>query len=326
MNLPSRRRYLQALAATCVLASFSPVQAQPEGEKPLRFIVPLSPGSTGDSVARTLAQALTKTIRRPVVVENIPGAGGMLGTAQMVRAPKDGTTLALVTSTHVINPSIYKNMPFDTLKDITPISIIGGSPGVLLVNPKLPVHSLKELVAYSRAHPGQLNYGSSGNGTSLHLLAVLLAREAKLDMAHIPYKGNAPLLTDLVGGQVQLAFQSTAAATPFIKAGTLRPIGISTTSRSRILPDVPTLAEQGLVNYNLDSWMAVIAPAGVPKEIVDTLNRQVKEALAMPDVRDWFVSQDFQLTGSTPEEAATFMQSELVKHTKLVQESGAKLQ
>lgn len=325
MNTPFRRRCIQALVAACVFATLTPVYAQ-DSDRPLRFIVPLSPGSTGDMVGRTLGQALTKTMNRPVVVENIPGAGGMLGTSQMVRAQKDGSTLALVTSTHVINPNIYKNMPFDTLKDVTPISIIGGSPGILLVNSKLPVHNLKELVAYANAHPGQLNYGSSGNGTSLHLLAVLLAQEAKIDMTHVPYKGNAPLLADLIGGQVQLAFQSTAAAVPLIKAGTLRPIGISTTSRSKILPDVPTLAEQGLVNFNLGSWMAVLGPAGMPADVVQRLNRQVVAALAMPDVKEWFAAQDFELVGSSPADASKFLQSELVKHTKLVQESGAKLQ
>jgi tripartite-type tricarboxylate transporter receptor subunit TctC len=325
MNTPFRRRCIQALVAACVFATLTPVYAQ-DSDRPLRFIVPLSPGSTGDMVGRTLGQALTKTMSRPVVVENIPGAGGMLGTSQMVRAQKDGSTLALVTSTHVINPNIYKNMPFDTIKDVTPISIIGGSPGILLVNSKLPVHNLKELVAYANAHPGQLNYGSSGNGTSLHLLAVLLAQEAKIDMTHVPYKGNAPLLADLIGGQVQLAFQSTAAAAPLVRAGTLRPIGISTTSRSKILPDVPTLAEQGLVNFNLGSWMAVLGPAGMPADVVQRLNRQVVAALAMPDVKEWFAAQDFELVGSSPADASKFLQSELVKHTKLVQESGAKLQ
>lgn len=325
MKTSLRRRCFQALVAACVFTTVTPVFAQ-DGDRPLRFIVPLSPGSTGDMVGRTLGNALTKTMNRPVVVENIPGAGGMLGTSQMVRAPKDGSTLALVTSTHVINPNIYKNMSFDTIKDVTPISIIGGSPGILLVNAKLPVHNLKELVAYAKAHPGELNYGSSGNGTSLHLLAVLLAQEAKIDMTHVPYKGNAPLLADLIGGQVQLAFQSTAAAAPLVRAGTLRAIGISTTTRSKILPDVPTLAEQGLVNFNLGSWMAVLGPAGMPADVVQRLNRQVVAALAMPDVKEWFAAQDFELVGSSPADASKFLQTELVKHTKLVQESGAKLQ
>ncbi|NYE21914.1 Bug family tripartite tricarboxylate transporter substrate binding protein [Pigmentiphaga litoralis] len=325
MKTPFRRRCFQALVAASVLSTLAPVYAQ-DSDRPLRFIVPLSPGSTGDMVGRTLGQALNKTMNRPVVVENIPGAGGMLGTAQMVRAAKDGSTLALVTSTHVINPNIYKNMSFDTIKDVTPISIIGGSPGILLVNPKLPVHNLKELIAYAKANPGQLNYGSSGNGTSLHLLAVMLAQEAKIEMMHVPYKGNAPLLADLIGGQVQLAFQSTAAAAPLVKAGTLRPIGISTTSRSRILPDVPTLAEQGLTNFNLGSWMAILGPAGMPADVVQRENRQVLEALALPEVKEWFAAQDFELVGNSPADASKYLQSELVKHTKLVQESGAKLQ
>lgn len=325
MKLDSRRRLLLAASALAGLAVLPTVHAE-TSDKPLRLIVPLSAGSTGDTVARMLATHLPKTMGRPVVVENVPGAGGLLGTSQLVRAAKDGNTLVLVASTHVINPSIYQKMPFDAMKDVVPVAVIGGSPGVLLVNPSLPVHNLKELVALAKAKPGTLNYGSSGNGTNIHLLSVMLTNEAGINLTHIPYKGNANFVTDLVGGQVQIGFQSTTAAAPFVKAGTLRPIGISTRTRSRLLPDVPTLAEQGLANYDLGSWMAILAPAGLPAELMSQLNAQVNATLALPEVREWFAAQDFELTPGSLEAAKSFMQAEYVKHTRLVKEAGVVLQ
>lgn len=292
----------------------------------MRLIVPLSAGSTGDTVARALAPALGRTIKRPIMVENLPGAGGSTGTAQMVRAAKDGNTLALVTSTHVINPGIYKSMPFDAIKDITPIAVIGASPGILLVNPALPIRNLEELVAYARAHPGVLNYGSSGNGTTLHLLAVMLGKEAGIEITHVPYRGNAPMVTDLIAGQVQLAFQSTTAALPYVNSGQLRPVAVTTRERSRLFPQVPTLIEQGLRQYDISSWMAIIGPAGMTPEKVRELNQEINQTLAMPEVRDWFQSQDFIMSPGTPETAIAFFRTELVKHARLVRESGARLE
>ncbi len=231
MKKMTRRGALSTLAVAASTFAVHSAHAQSLTDRPLRLIVPLSAGSTGDTVARALTNGFSKTMGRTVVVENLPGAGGSTGTAQMLRAARDGNTLALVTSTHVINPSIYKSLPFDAVKDITPIAVIGDSPGVLLVHPSLPIRNLRELIAYAKANPGKLNYGSSGNGTSLHLLAVMLAKEADIDIVHVPYKGNAPMLTDLMGGQVQLGFQSTTAGAPVVRAGTLRAIAVTTKNR-----------------------------------------------------------------------------------------------
>jgi tripartite-type tricarboxylate transporter receptor subunit TctC len=292
-------------------------------DKPLRIVLPLSAGSTVDAVARTMSNALAKASGQPVIVENLPGAGGVTGTTQLVRAPKDGMTLGMVSNNHVVNPSLYKSMPFDSIKDITPITVIGTSPFVLVVHSSVPAKDLKELIALAKAKPGTLNYGSSGNGTVLHLAAELFKSEAGIDIKHIPYKGTGPMMNDLLGGQVQMAFTSTSVAAPHIKTGAIRPIAISTQSRSELLPDVPTFAEQGLKNYDFGGWIAVIAPAGVPAPIVAKRYSEIKVALASPEVKDWLAAQDFKVVADTPDATLPFFQSELVKHSKLVKESGA---
>ena len=317
----SRRRAVVIAAVALALPSFS-VLAQLT-DKPLRIVLPLSAGSTVDAVARTMSNALAKASGQPVIVENLPGAGGVTGTMQLVRAPKDGMTLGMVSNNHVVNPSLYKSMPFDSIKDITPITVIGTSPFVLVVHSSVPAKDLKELIALAKAKPGTLNYGSSGNGTVLHLAAELFKSEAGIDIKHIPYKGTGPMMNDLLGGQVQMAFTSTSVAAPHIKTGAIRPIAISTQSRSGLLPDVPTFAEQGLKNYDFGGWIAVIAPAGVPAPIVAKRYSEIKAALASPEVKDWLAAQDFKVVADTPDATLPFFQSELVKHSKLVKESGA---
>jgi tripartite-type tricarboxylate transporter receptor subunit TctC len=326
MSTLDRRALLCAATGLAfVVLATSSLHAQ-ANNKPLRIIVPLGAGSTGDNVSRRLVTGLTKSLGRPVYVENLPGAGGMIGTARMVKSPKDGNTLAIVSSNHAVNPGIYREMPFDSIKDITPIAIIGSAPQVLLVNSALPVHNLKELITLSKSKPGAMHYGSSGNGTSLHLLGVKLTKDAGIEIGHVPYKGAAPLLSGLLSGQVELAFEATTQAAPYVKAGKLRAIGITSKARSRLLPDVPTLAEQGLSNFDISTWMAVIGPAGLAPVLVDQLNRAVIDTLAQPDVKTWFYNQDWQLTAMTPAAARTFMDAEQVKFLKLVKDSGAKLQ
>lgn len=293
------------------------------GEKPIRMILPLSTGSTVDAVARTMSNALAKTTGHPVVVENLPGAGGITGTQQIVRAPKDGFTMGMVSNNHVVNPSLYKNVPFDSIKDITPITVIGTSPFVLVVHNAVPARNLQELIALVKSKPGVLNYGSSGNGTVLHLAAELLKTESGIDMKHIPYKGTGPMISDLLGGQIQMAFTSAAVAAPHIKSGAIRPIGVTTRTRSVLLPDVPTFAEQGLKNYDFGGWIAVIAPAGLPAPVVAQRYNEINAALAAPEVREWLKAQDFTLVASAPAQTPPFFQSELFKHTRLVKQSGA---
>nr|WP_194724201.1 tripartite tricarboxylate transporter substrate binding protein [Noviherbaspirillum malthae] len=296
------------------------------GEKSVRLIVPLTAGSTVDAIARVMANQYAKSMGHPVVVENLVGAGGLTGTAQLVRAPKDGMTIGMVSSNHVINPSIYKSVPFDAIKDITPISVIGTVPLVLVTHPSVPAKDLKELIALAKEKPGELNYGSAGNGSSLHLAGELFKSEAGVDLRHIPYRGTGPLTNDLLGGQVQMGFVSVTAVAPHIKAGKLRAIAVSTSKRSTVLPDVPTVAEQGLPNYSFDAWIALIGPAGLPAATVNKLYGDTKTALGTKEVQDSLAAQGIMVIGSAPESAAQFFKTELEKHTRLVKQSGARLE
>nr|WP_232076855.1 tripartite tricarboxylate transporter substrate binding protein [Variovorax sp. PBL-H6] len=289
------------------------------------MLVPLAAGSTVDAVARALAPGFGRVTGHPVVVENLVGAGGIPGTAQIVKAPKDGLTLGMVSSNHVINPGIYKTVPYDTLKDITPIAVLATVPLVLVVNAALPVKTVKELLDYAKSHPGSLNYGSAGNGSTLHLAGELLVSETAIDMKHVPYRGTGPLITDLIGGQVQLAFVSVSQVTPQVKAGALRALAVSTTSRSAALPEVPTLAEAGVPKYSFDAWIALVGPSGLPKAIVDADAAAMRTALASPEAQNAITGQGLMQLDIGPDAAPAFFQSELVKHQKLVKQSGAKL-
>jgi tripartite-type tricarboxylate transporter receptor subunit TctC len=311
----SRRRALAWGAAA--LAAPGSALAQP-GDKPLRIILPLSAGSGADGAIRAISTSLAKALGHPVVIENLPGAGGITGTTQLVRAPKDGSVIGVVSNNHVVNPSVYKNIPFDSMEDLTPITIIGATPFVLVANPALPAKNVKELIALAKARPGVLNYGSSGNGTILHLGAAMFVEQAQLDIKHIPYKGMGPLMNDILGGQVQLGVVAVAPAAAHIKAGTLRALGVSTAVRVPSLPDVPTIAEQGLPRYELDGWIAAVAPAGIPKAEVARLYAGFKSALAMPEARDALIAQGYEIKLSTPEASAAFMRSELARMAQVV--------
>ncbi|WCM95409.1 tripartite tricarboxylate transporter substrate binding protein [Acidovorax sp. NCPPB 2350] len=300
--------------------------AQPAAsDRPLRMIVPLAAGSTVDAVARAIGPGLGRATGHPVVVENIIGAGGIPGTAQIVKAPKDGMTLGMVSSNHVINPGIYKSVPYDSLKDITPIAVLATVPLVLVVHPTLPVKNLQELLAYAKAHPGTLNYGSAGNGSTLHLAGELMIAETGIDMKHVPYRGTGPLVTDLVGGQVQLGFVSISQVAPQIKAGGLRALAISTATRSAALPEVPTMAEAGAPRYGFDAWIALVGPAGLPKPVVAGYAKAVRAAMESPEAKSAIAGQGLMVLDTGPEAAPAFFRDELAKHQKLVRQSGATL-
>lgn len=327
--ISQQRRSAVAAVALCLtmplFSTFAQTVETP-GSNPIKIIVPNAPGSSVDALTRVLGNPLGKAMGHPVVIENLPGAGGVPGTAQIVKSPKDGMTLGMVSNNHVVNPSLYKSMPFDSIKDVTPIAIIAGSPFVLVANPSVPAKNVKELIALAKAKPGELNYGSSGNGTILHLAGEAFKSEAGgIDIRHIPYKGTGQLTTDLLGGQVQLAFLGVTGVAQHIKSGKLRAIGVSTKERSSILPDVPTLAEQGLPHYNLEGWIALIGPAGLPQPIVTKLSTEAKAVLESKEVQDALAAQGMKAIGSTPEAASKLFQSEKDKYAKLVKESGAKL-
>jgi tripartite-type tricarboxylate transporter receptor subunit TctC len=318
-----RRATLAAVAAFAIGLPFASAFAQDMSDKPIRLILPNSAGSSVDALARTLAAPLGKALGHAIVVENLPGAGGVTGTLQVVRAARDGMTIALVSNNHVVNPSVYKSMPFDSIKDITAIAVVATSPFVLVAHPSVPARDVKELVAYAKVHPGELNYGSSGNGTILQLSAEAFKAEAGgLDIKHVPYKGVGQLSSDLLGDHVQLAFLGVTGVAPLIKAGKLKAIGISSTHRSALLPDVPTIAEQGVPQYDMSGWIALIGPAGLPAPVVAKLSAALKSALASKEMQEALALQGMTAVGSTPAATTQLFQTDLKRYAKLIKDSG----
>lgn len=313
-------------AAIAITATVLVSSSWSQSDKPLRIIVPLTPGSAVDTVARALGPELGKALGRPVVVENLAGAGGTSGTAQLAKAPKDGNTLGLVASGHVINPYIYKSIPYDTLKDFTPISVVAASPLVLVVNPSVPAMDQRELIALLKAEPDKYFYGSAGSGSVAQLATSLFAKEAGVHIKHIPYKGIGPMITDLIGGQVQMAFIGTSAAQAQVAAGKLRAVSVSSAKRAALLPNVPTVAEGGIKGFQYEPWIAVIGPAGLTPQQSASFAEAFKTALAAPSVQETLSKQGFDTLGNTPAQAAAFLASELKRHEKLVKDSGAVLE
>lgn len=296
-------------------------------DKVVRFILPVGAGSGVDTIVRAASVALGKALGQPVVIENQPGAGGIVGTAAMIKTAPDGMTLSVVSNNHVIYPSVYKSLPFDPINDITPISVIGSTPMVLVVNPaKVAATNVKELVALLKAKPDAYNYASSGNGTILHLAAEMFLDEAQVKAKHIPYKGVGPMVADLIGGQVEMGVLALPSIQAHLKSGALRAIGVGGSARVAAAPDIPTLAEQGLGNYNLEGWFAVIGPAKLPAAEVKRIQAAVVAAYATPEVKEAMAKQGNTINPTSPEVAAQFFRSELVKYAKLVKKAGVELQ
>ena len=310
-------------AALCAPTAL-PAQAP---DKPVRFILPVGAGSGVDVITRTAANALSRALGQPVVIDNQPGAGGLVGTAAMIKSAPDGQTLSVVSNNHVIYPSVLKSVPFDPIADITPISVIGTTPMVLVVNPaKVPATNVKELVAFLKARPGVYNYGSSGNGTILHLAAQMFVDEAKVDVKHIPYKGVGPMLADLIGGQVEMGVLALPAIQGHLKSGALRAIGVGGKTRSAAAPDIATIAEQGLPDYQVEGWFAVVGPARLPAAEVARIHAAVTSAFATPEVSEAMARQGNSINPSSPEAAAQFFRSELAKYARLVKAAGVEAQ
>lgn len=321
-------RFLPQLAVVLASSLCAPaaLMAQDFPVRPIRVIVTSSPGSTGDATMRILGGALEKKLGHSVVVENVPGTGGIAGTEKVVRAAPDGYTLGLISNNHAINPHIYRNVPFDSDKDIAPITVVGSTPIVLAVNPDVPARTTRELIALAKAKPGALNYGSAGNGTVLHLAGVLFTSEAGIEVRHVPYKGLSQMTADLLGGHIEIGLGGVATLAPHVKAGKLRAIAVTTPYRSAVLPDVPTLAESGLPNYRFEGWLALVGPAGLPKALVDRLHAEVTAALAQKDVQDALQAQGVNVSSSTPDAARAFIRTEMLKHEQLVKRSGARME
>jgi len=314
------------LGVLLTVAQFSAATpAQAAADQPIRMIVPLAVGSTVDAIARALGPGISRATGQTVVVENLAGAGGIPGTARLVVAPADGSTLGMISSNHVIAPGIYPNMPYDSVNDVTPVMVLATVPLVLVVNPNVPADSVQSLRAYANTHPGQLNYGSAGNGSTLHLAAELMIHETGIDIRHIPYRGTAQLITDLIGGQVDLGFVSISQVAPHVKSGALRALAVSTPVRSTTLPDVPTMHEAGVTGYRFDAWVAMIAPAKLPQDVALRTADAVRSAMQSSEARTLFVGQGLMPMDIGPREARAFFASELEKHQTLIQRSSAKM-
>src|SRR5258705_832000 len=307
-----------------MLAALAHAQAWPS--KPIKWIVPFAPGGTTDILARTVGEKLTIALGQPVVVENKPGAGGGVGAEFTARSAPDGYTIMGGTiSTHAINASLYAKLPYDPVKDFVAITLIARVPNLLVVNPTIPANNVAELIALMKANPAKYTFASSGNGTSQHLSGELFKAMAGVDMQHIPYKGSPPALQDVVGGQVTMTFDTITTAWPLAKAGKLRALAVTTAKRSAIAPDVPTLAESGLVGYEVGSWQGAFAPAGTPPEIVKRLNAEIVKIINMPDVREKLLALGAEPVGDTPEQFAAYVKTEGVKWSEVVKKSGAKV-
>jgi tripartite-type tricarboxylate transporter receptor subunit TctC len=318
-----RTTLLTALAAATLIAA-SPARAQTYPSRPITIVVPASPGGAIDLAARLIGQKMAESLGQPVTIDNKAGATGIIGSDAVAKAQPDGYTLALVASSHAINPSIVKKLPYDTLKSFEPVVLTHEVPLVLVVAPQLPAKSVKELVAYGKAHPGELSFASSGTGGAPHFSGELFKSMAGLDLAHIPYKGSTLAHPDLISGRTALMFDTVAAVNVQIKANRVRALAVSTARRSSILPELPTMAEAGLPGFDTSTWGGLLAPAGTPRATVAKLNTEVNRILALPDVRKPLQDAGIEPGGGTPEQFRDFIQSEMVKWAKIAK--GANLQ
>lgn len=301
--------------------------AQDYPAKAVRWIVPFAAGGGGDIIIRTVAQKLGERLGQPVVVDNRAGAGGSLGTEIAARAPADGHTLLMANvAPMAINVSLYRKLPYDPVRDFSPITPLASFPNVLVVHPSLPVRSLSELIALARRRPGELTYASAGSGSTTHLAAEFFKAQAKLDLIHVPYKGGGPALIDVVAGQVTMYFGSMPASLPQIRSGRLRGLAVTSLQRSAAAPDLPTVAESGFPGFEAVTWIGAVAPAGVPSGIVNRLNRELVEIVRTPEVRNKLVAQGAEPLTATPEQFGAYIRSEIDKWAKVVRQSGISAQ
>ena len=321
---PVSRRLLGALLLGLGLAALPTAWAQPYPQKPVKVVVAFTAGGTTDILGRLVSQQLTEKLKQPFVVDNKPGAGGNLGTELVVRAPADGYTL-LVNSVGpiAVNPTLYGKLPYNPLTDLVPIVQIADVPNVLVVHPSVPAQTLEELVAYAKANPGKLNYGSTGIGTSSHLSSFMLGKRVGFDATHVPYKG-ADALKDLLAGRIQFMFATIPSVMQHITAGKLRPLAVSSLKRSRSMPEVPTVAEKGFPGFEAGSWFGFFAPKGTPEAVIAAVNKAVNETLAIASIEQQMVAQGADPAGGTAAQFGQFTQREFEKWRAIVRESGAR--
>ena len=314
------------IAVLCTLLLAGNCLAQDYPNKPVRFIVPYAPGGSSDILARTLGQKLADAMGQPFIIDNRPGAGSMVGTEVLAKSPADGYTIILSDMPHSINPSINPKVPYDPVKDFSPVSVIGVSPMFLFVHPAFEAKNVKELIALAKAQPSKLAIASGGNGATTHLVAELLQASAGIKLTHVPYKGAGPAIADVAAGQVPITFTSMATAASLVKAGRLRVLGVTSSKRLAAFPEVPTFEESGLSGLSFEHWWGVMAPARTPPAVIAKLHGEIVKALAAPDVRDRFATLAVEPRTNTPEQFRALIESDLVRWAKVVRDAGIKLE
>ena len=307
------------LAVACAAPSASYAQFP---SKPIRIVVGFTPGGPTDIVARLVGQKLTDKLGQQVIVDVRPGAGGNIAAEHVAKSPADGYTLLLPAFAHAVNPSLFAKLPFDTVKDFAPISLLSSAANVLAVHPSVQARTVADLIALAKARPGQLTYGSAGNGTASHLAGELFNMSAGTDITHVPYKGSAPASNELIGGHISAAFPGIAIVLPHSKAGRMRPLAITSLKRSKQMPELPTMAESGLKGFEVMSWYGLLAPSGTPPEIVQKLNAEVNRSLQEPDATDRLASLGAEPASTTPQEFGEFIRNEIAKWAKVVKATG----
>jgi tripartite-type tricarboxylate transporter receptor subunit TctC len=324
MTISMRTTFAGLAACAAVFAGAAFAQTYPA--KPIKYVVPFPPGGTTDTLARIISTKLTDALGQQVIIENRGGAGGNIGSDVVAKSAPDGyTILGGTISSHAINVSLYPNMPYDPVRDFVPITLIGTNANVLIVHPSNPANSVAELVAYAKANPGKVAFASAGSGTSQHLSGELFKSLAKIDITHIPYKGSAPAITDLMGGQVTMMFDTLIVAAPQIKAGKVKALAVTSSKRVAGFDQIPTMMEGGVAGYEVVSWQGIFAPAKTPPEIVKRLNAEIVKIINMPDVRERFAGLGLEPVGNSSEEFGAFQKAEIVKWAKVIKDGGVKV-
>ena len=301
------------------------VAAQSYPNKPVRVVIPWPAGGSNDVVGRVVLQKVAENAGQQFVIDNRGGAAGSIGADVVAKAPADGYTLMVHSTTHVGNAHLYKKLPYDTLKDFTGVALMAAQPGALTVHPSLPVKTVKDFIALAKSKPGTINYSSSGNGSAPHLSMALFVSMTGINIVHVPYKGGAPQVTALVSGETQASLATVSTVLAHVQSGRLRAVGVSSTKRSGVLPDVPTIAESGVPGYEMSPWIAVFAPAGTPREIVNRLNAEINKALRLPEVNQLLASQALDALNSTPDEFDARLKADYEKYAKLIKLTGARV-
>jgi tripartite-type tricarboxylate transporter receptor subunit TctC len=320
-------RFIRLAVTAAMLATTATVaHAQAWPEKPVRLIVPFPPGGSTDVVGRMIADQLRQRLGQPFVVENRAGAGGTIGSDAAAKAPADGYTIMIATSsTHAIAPGVFSSLPYNPTSDFAPVTLVGSATVMLVTHPSVPANSVSELIALAKAQPKLLTFASSGSGGVSHLIGEYFKSRAGIEMLHVPYKGDTPMITDLIGGQVSLAFGTAVAFLPHVQKGSLKALAVTNARPSPVAPGLPTIAESGLAGFEALQWFGILAPAGTPKEIVSRLNREIVDILKMPDIRDRLQSLGIEIVGGSPEDFAAFMKSEATKWQQIARDANVKV-